>query len=98
MEHIRNITRSIRDSTGYRILASENKRLQIVLADPLQTGFKDVKGGEDPPAVTNIFELLRSAVEAAVGELAEHEPLCELLSTKQILATQNMQGSHAAEY
>lgn len=69
-------------------LCREDKVLELVCVDPVQPA-DDAEGGQHPPAVADVFELLRSPVEAAIGQLSLGEPRADAVAVDLVQSLQD---------
>mmetsp|Transcript_97540 Transcript_97540/g.272923 ORF Transcript_97540/g.272923 Transcript_97540/m.272923 type:complete len:205 (-) Transcript_97540:1-615(-) len=96
VEHIRHISRTVRDSTILLVLRLPDEVRELLAVDPVRA----VDGHErrqDPPAVADIRRLLGPAVEAAAGRLPLAEPPTKPVQVHDVQCANQRQGLDGAE-
>lgn len=59
-------------------LGAQDELDELLSVDPMQPA-EDGEGAEHPPRVAHVLELLRSAIQASVGQLSLAEPARQLI-------------------
>ena len=73
VERICDISRSVSKAASLFVLAGQHVGDQLVLVQSVESA-QDREAGQDPPAVANVWQLLRSAIETTRAELSLRKP------------------------
>ena len=74
MEYVYFISRSVTNSSSYRILAIENEPFQSIKIYPVLP-FDHIAAWQNPPAVAYIRKFFRSAIETSRIQLPSTQPM-----------------------
>ncbi|KAK5263690.1 hypothetical protein LTR40_014633, partial [Exophiala xenobiotica] len=97
VKDIGHVAWSVSETTFFRVLTPQDEFDQRRRINPMELS-QHLKTTENPPAVTDIFQFLRSAIQPTVWQLPFTQPCSQSVNVNQIESANNGESTNTGVY